>query len=132
MSAPTVACVRICTGCLTEKPFDQFQLTRHGHPGSRCKRCRAQYCREYSIAHPRKTSGLNPLKRATEWAKRNPEKRAAHQAITHAVASGSIVPLPCEACGAEKTQAHHDDYSKKLEVRWLCVFCHRKEHRKYA
>jgi hypothetical protein len=35
---------------------------------------------------------------------------------------------PCEKCGYHKSQAHHHDYSKPLDVNWLCFACHRKEH----
>jgi hypothetical protein len=31
-----------------------------------------------------------------------------------------LVPQPCEVCGATKVEKHHPDYSKPLEVRWLC------------
>jgi hypothetical protein len=35
---------------------------------------------------------------------------------------------PCEICG-EKAEAHHDNYDKPLEVRWLCFFHHREWHK---
>jgi hypothetical protein len=38
---------------------------------------------------------------------------------------------PCEICGAEKADAHHDDYSKPLDVRWLCETHHSEHHRKF-
>lgn len=38
----------------------------------------------------------------------------------------------CEKCGAPKAHAHHDDYTKPLDVRWLCRSCHGVEHRKVA
>ena len=43
---------------------------------------------------------------------------------------GKLKPEPCEGCGDPKAQKHHDDYSKPLEVRWLCVNCHILLHRK--
>jgi hypothetical protein len=44
--------------------------------------------------------------------------------------SGRLVrSLHCERCGLIcKTQAHHRNYEEPLIVRWLCPFCHKKEH----
>jgi ssDNA-binding Zn-finger/Zn-ribbon topoisomerase 1 len=63
------------------------------------------------------------------WDRNNPEKRRAQKAVERALATGQISRHPCEWCGAEKTQAHHDDYSKPLAVAWLCQSCHKRRHR---
>jgi hypothetical protein len=39
---------------------------------------------------------------------------------------------PCSVCGAMKVEAHHTDYSKPLEVVWLCKKHHAEAHRKYG
>ncbi len=57
-----------------------------------------------------------------------------------AIKRGRLVPQPCESCGAtgrmadgrNKVQAHHDDYNKPLEVRWLCQEHHHEWHRNNA
>ena len=60
---------------------------------------------------------------------RRPEAIKANKAIHDAIHSGKLKCQPCEACGAtEGIAAHHDDYSKPLEVRWLCNRCHRIHH----
>jgi len=46
-----------------------------------------------------------------------------------AIRSGKLSRRNCEKCGADKTEAHHDDYSKPLDVRWLCKTCHGAVHR---
>lgn len=33
---------------------------------------------------------------------------------------GKIERLPCEICGSPDSEMVHEDYSKPLEVRWLC------------
>lgn len=57
------------------------------------------------------------------------EQTRAHKVVGNAVKDGRLVKKPCECCGNEKAEAHHDDYSKPLDVRWLCRTCHKKHHR---
>ena len=47
----------------------------------------------------------------------------------YAMRTGRLVPQPCEECGAERVEAHHDDYSRPLDVRWLCRRHHSYQHR---
>ena len=49
--------------------------------------------------------------------------------MAEAVRTGRLKkPDRCERCGEKvakpKLQGHHDDYSKRLDVRWLCTKCH--------
>lgn len=45
------------------------------------------------------------------------------------MADGTLIRLPCEICGTDKdVQAHHDDYNRPLEVRWLCRKHHKEHH----
>lgn len=66
------------------------------------------------------------------WAQRNREKVSAQRKVHAAVKRGDLVrPSVCERCGTDKGQGlhgHHDDYSKPLEVMWLCPLCHRRRH----
>jgi ribosomal protein S27AE len=59
---------------------------------------------------------------------REPVKEAARRATMYAIRVGKLVRQPCEQCGAEPGHAHHDDYSKPLDVRWLCRPCHTEHH----
>jgi len=49
--------------------------------------------------------------------------------LNRAVLSGKILkPSNCSECGKmRKISAHHADYNKPLEVRWLCYACHGKQ-----
>lgn len=54
-------------------------------------------------------------------------KYLARKSVESALARGTLTRKPCERCGA-KAEAHHDDYSKKLEVTWLCRKHHVEHH----
>lgn len=61
------------------------------------------------------------------WRERNPEKYKAHTTVNNAIRSGKLQRQGCEVCG-EKAHAHHDDYDRPLDVRWLCHAHHREHH----
>lgn len=71
------------------------------------------------------------------WAAVSPQQRAANIAVGNAVRDGRLVPAKaCEDCGHDfsefRREGHHADYSKPLEVEWLCSLCHGKRHRSAA
>jgi len=55
---------------------------------------------------------------------RKPDR--ARSKVQYFVKTGKLIPSPiCEQCGKEgKTRAHHNDYDKPLEIKWLCGTCH--------
>lgn len=57
---------------------------------------------------------------------RHPEHHRARTVVAQALKSGKLArPQECEDCGHFcGPEAHHDDYLKPLEVRWLCKPCH--------
>jgi hypothetical protein len=55
-------------------------------------------------------------------------KIQARRKLRDAIRLGEITKGPCERCGNPETQAHHDDYSKPFEVRWLCTVHHAEHH----
>lgn len=58
----------------------------------------------------------------------HPIKEKARSRLADAVKTGRLVRLPCEVCGNHKSQAHHTDYRKYLDVKWLCFKHHREAH----
>lgn len=79
-----------------------------------CKSCAAKYNREWRKDNP-----------SFGWQKHKDNVRVkTYQAIV----KGDLVRKPCEVCGELKVHAHHDDYNKPLEVRWLCEKHHKEHH----
>ena len=50
----------------------------------------------------------------------NREKYLARKAVARAIAAGKLVRQPCCRCGSAQAEAHHEDYSRPLDVVWLC------------
>lgn len=60
-------------------------------------------------------------------------KASARRKLYDAVRSGRMVkPERCEECERRahptRLQGHHADYSRPLDVRWLCSQCHHDTH----
>lgn len=79
------------------------------------------YSRRYAIAEKPRLDGYRK-----RWSAANREKRYAHSVLWLAIKKGDVQRrTACEDCGRTgRIAAHHDDYSKPLDVRWLCGFCH--------
>lgn len=75
-----------------------------------------------------KNGKVNIIKARIKSEKRYPEKVRARQNLHYHLNKGNVKRLPCEICGEVKVQAHHHDYSKPLDVRWLCTIHHRELH----
>ena len=58
----------------------------------------------------------------------HPEVYLAHLEVAKALYRGEIKRKKCK-CGNEKVIAHHPDYSKPLEIEWMCQSCHMKYHK---
>lgn len=56
-------------------------------------------------------------------------KKAAQAYTYRCIRDGLLVRKPCEVCGNIKVDAHHDDYTKPMDVRWLCRKHHLLHHR---
>jgi hypothetical protein len=80
--------------------------------------------RSWKKANPERHAELARAYRA-----RNREKTRAQNQLNYAVRKGDVARQPCEVCGTDqKVHAHHHDYRKPLDVRWLCFQCHKNSH----
>ena len=66
--------------------------------------------------------------RNKKYYEKYPEKYAAKVLTNNAIKRKRLVKQPCEICGDTNVHAHHDDYYKPLEVRWLCIKHHEAYH----
>ena len=96
-----------------------------------------EYNKKYTRNHARKygkTYYQNHREKVVnsivKYNKANPEKKNAHSILNKAIRSKKVARSPCEVCGNIKSEGHHEDYSKPLEVIWLCRIHHREKHRK--
>lgn len=139
MTTECLSRLKRCFKCGEAKAVDEFYrhpMMADGHLG-KCKECaktdvkanrreRAEHYSDYEAERfktaRRKAQVLESLRR------QDPVKRRARYAVSNAIRDGRLVRSPCEVCGHWKSEAHHDDYSKPLEVRWLCFKHHRELH----
>lgn len=140
-----------CKCCGVMKPLDEFYANRackDGHEGT-CKACRIE--RDARTYHERmedpeaRNSRREQQRKRLRAAKQRErggvrvrvvppstkrERANAHLAVVYALKTGRLVkPEACQRCGAVgELEGHHHDYTKKLEVEWLCVSCHKRAH----
>ena len=133
--------LRQCSSCGQWLNLDEFSFDRRVRSGrqKRCRRCTAIYLRDYRkrkgnvLAAKDRERSKRPERKAQQAQadKRRrlgaPEKIAARKAVHRAIRSGKLQKERCVFCGSVHTQAHHADYTKPLEVVWVCGKCHRQQ-----
>jgi len=97
-----------------------------------CLPCKAERGRKYSKGIGR----VKAYKIVRDYALKNKEKVSAWAKVKRALKMGVMVkPSICSNCGSEKKsrflQGHHRDYSKPLDVLWLCARCHISKHKSF-
>lgn len=132
-----------CNACEKEKEPGEF----YRHPNTAdgreatCKECkraqvkarrddnREEYSRREQERQQDPRRRAQKLKAQQKHRATHPDKYRARTILNNAVRDGKLNRQPCQHCGSPRSQAHHADYSKPLDVVWACFKCHREhEH----
>jgi hypothetical protein len=133
--------MKTCFKCLCAKPLSDFY--KHAQMGdghlNKCKECTkkdANAHRQANLENIRqydrmRASMPHRIAKSKEvqarWRFEHPERRAAHLQVQYALRKGLLKKTPCMVCGA-KAESHHPDYSRPLDVVWLCPAHHKQAH----
>lgn len=156
---PDNVLMKRCNRCKYLLPFSEYTKDAYKKDGLRtiCKKCtnasnKSEKTKESArlrIAELRKTDKWKEYYKAKskEWLKtekgraykakssalqsaKDSEKRKARAAVNSAVRYGKLIKGPCIKCGCLDVEGHHPDYSRPLDVIWLCNKHHNEEHGK--
>ncbi len=135
---------KTCTRCKIEKSRSEFHKDTSRGDGLQCgcKECRREYQQKYRKTERGKATQRRGNKKyyQTESSKDThrtalrkyrllyPERIKARRVVNNAIRSGRLIrPSHCESCMKKRfAESHHEDYSKPLDVDWLCNECHNK------
>jgi len=103
---------------------------------NKCKECTRSDVAKYRSeniekirAYDRARGARQTKEYAKEYRRKFPLKYKATNMVNNAIRSGNLHKEPCSICGNKGfVHAHHDDYSKPLNVRWLCPAHHSQWH----
>jgi hypothetical protein len=151
--------MKTCRECNVEMPLSNFYAHAKMKDGylNKCKECVKSRVGKYVKVNPEKKKewsrnyinseagkekvktylstekGKEVRKKALEsYRKNHPIRSRARYIVSYEIQCGRLVrPSICSCCGIDcKPHGHHNDYTKPIEVEWLCEPCHKKWHRK--
>jgi hypothetical protein len=134
--------MKLCNSCSTTKSKSDFGKRTASEDGlsAKCKSCQSKYDKSRSSSPKRAEARANykltdegrsaHLKANKKYRDKNPNKYKAHNIVNNAMRDGKLFKEPCEICSeVNAVHAHHDDYAKPLNVRWLCAAHHSQWHK---
>ena len=111
--------------CRRKLGLPAFKNGRRQHPGTAAKvaQFKLMVAEGKTLTQIARTFGIS---RHAVFCHLRPDKAKAHNLVHYAVKSGTLIRAShCSKCGQPTfTEGHHEDYSKPLEVQWLCKSCH--------
>jgi hypothetical protein len=120
--------LKICTKCKIGKDISEyFWHSRFKKYTTRCKKCTGLGSRKGIKTYSLTPKGKKAVNEASGRAYiKHRDKWIARAKARYAIKKGIIKkPDKCEVCEHKKPlQGHHTDYSKPLEVIFLCYPCH--------
>jgi hypothetical protein len=140
--------MKTCYKCQKTLPPSDFypSVCKPDGLSSMCRVCHRAWRRGHYQKYKAETEATK-----AKWAARNPEKVKAiirakskrrypamkgcgltrvYRKVSFAVSTGKLQRGPCVVCGSENSVAHHEDYSKPLDVVWYCQLHHAELHEK--
>ena len=128
-----------CFKCGETKPLSDFYKHKRMADGhvNKCKECNKRDVRknragkaEYYRSYDRARGNRQSIHHTPEYRKKYPNRYKAHSIVGNSIRAKKLFREPCEVCGDfDKIHAHHDDYLKPLNVRWLCAAHHSQWHK---
>lgn len=128
-----------CIKCGESKAREAFYFRPNSKDGLRnaCKSCERKRVEQWRLEHPTYNKHWQSKNKERynrwfrEWGGRYAVMRKAYHAVSRKIANNHLTKKPCITCGTmENLEAHHPDYSKPLEVIWLCHQHHMELHKK--
>ena len=124
--------MKTCSKCGIDKEPEDFHKNKSQSDGlqSQCNNCRRAYRQtEAGRKYWKSKAGKSTHQKACrKYRQDHPDREKAVSIVNNAIKMGKLLrPFVCEDCSTEvSVEAHHEDYSKPLEVNWLCKKCHEK------
>lgn len=130
-----------CFKCQRELPLSDFYKHKQMKDGhlNKCKACTKKDAAQHRLdnidkirEYDRKRGNRQTPEYGAKYRREFPIKYKAQTMVGNAIRDHKLFKEPCEICGCNEVHAHHDDYAKPLNVRWLCAAHHQQWHAQHG